>query len=184
MKIRKTSGLILTFCTVAVLSACNMNSKEDKSGSSTNDTTATAGKSAADSTMAKAPKKKMKASVKMSSTDAKMKIEKDREGVYTRVEAMPEFPGGETALADYIQNNVNYDPSVDNNAEGTVRVSFVVDENGKAEMPKVVGEKTSSNLENEVVRAINQMPSWKPGMVKGKAVKTRLELPITFKESE
>ena len=70
---------------------------------------------------------------------------------------------------------------MDNNKEGTVKVSFIIDENGKVTMPKVDGTGVSASVDEEAERIVKQMPAWTPGMVKGKAVKTRLELPITFK---
>ena len=44
----------------------------------------------------------------------------------------------------------------------------------------VGGQKVGNGLDEEAVKAVSNMPSWKPGKVKGKNVKTRLELPISF----
>jgi len=41
-------------------------------------------------------------------------------------------------------------------------------------------EKVGNGLDEEALRVVNNMPAWKPGKVKGKNVKTRLELPISF----
>ncbi len=94
---------------------------------------------------------------------------------------MPEYPGGESALSQYVENHLDYpQQALDDNKEGTVKVSFVVDENGKVSDPVVIGNKVGDGLDEEAIRVINNMPKWKPGMVKGKNVKTRLDLPITF----
>ena len=36
-------------------------------------------------------------------------------------------------------------------------------------------------LEEEAIKVISNMPKWKPGQVKGKNVKTRMILPITYR---
>jgi protein TonB len=74
--------------------------------------------------------------------------------------------------------------AMDQGDEGTVRVSFVVDEKGKVMNPVVTNKSKSMSLDKEATRVVEQMPAWKPGVVKGKAVKTRMELPITFKLAE
>lgn len=110
-----------------------------------------------------------------------VKIEKDREGVYTRAEAMPEFPGGQAALDDYVNNNIEYpQQAIDNNTSGTIKVSFVVDEQGKVQSAHVIGSPLGNGLDEQALRVVSNMPTWKPGKVKGKNVKTRLELPIAF----
>jgi TonB family protein len=110
------------------------------------------------------------------------KITRDNDGVYNRAETAPEFPGGQDALATWLNNHVEYtQQALDNNTDGTIQVSFVVDENGKVIHPKVISpKKLGSGLDEEALRAFDNMPSWKPGKVAGKKVKTRLEVPITF----
>lgn len=131
--------------------------------------------------------KKGKASVTMSSTtkNHKSKMQKDKNGVYTQPETMPEYPGGESALSVYVENNIDYpQQALNDNKEGTVRVSFIVDEKGNVTNPEVIGNKLGDGLDQEAITAIKNMPKWKPGTVKGKNVKTKLDLPITFKVSE
>jgi TonB family protein len=60
-------------------------------------------------------------------------------------------------------------------------LKIVVDEKGKVMNPLVTGKSAGHGLDEEAVKVIKQMPAWQPGMVKGKAVKTRLSLPVTFK---
>jgi len=122
------------------------------------------------------------------SNDASAKTEmvKDKEGVYSNVQVMPEFPGGQKALANYVNNHVEYpQQAIDDNTTGTVKVSFVVDENGKITSAHLInGSKVGKGLDEEALKVVNGMPSWKPGKVKGKNVKTRLELPISFQFDE
>lgn len=113
--------------------------------------------------------------------DQTMKIEADRFGVYNRAEIMPSYPGGEKALEKFIQSNVSYPTlALDNGAEGTVLLSFLVDEAGKIYTPTTVSKKIGSGLEQEAVRLVRLMPTWNPGQIKGRNVKTRFTLPIKF----
>ncbi|HEY6901506.1 MAG TPA: energy transducer TonB [Puia sp.] len=97
------------------------------------------------------------------------------------VSTMPEFPGGQNALDSYVNNNVEYpQQAIDDNISGTVRVSFVVDEHGKVTRAHVIGNKLGKGLDEQALKVVSNMPDWKPGKIKGKNVKTRLELPIAF----
>ena len=127
-------------------------------------------------------RKKGKASVAMSTSAGNEKMVIDKEGVYNKAAVMPEFPGGQDALATYVNNHVEYpQQAIEDNTAGTVRVSFVVDEHGKVKNAKVIGgQKVGDGLDEEALRVVNNMPDWKPGKVKGRNVKTRLELPINF----
>jgi TonB family protein len=128
-------------------------------------------------------KKKGKASVAMSSSGAaREKAVKDNEGVYKNPTVMPEFPGGQNGLETYVNNRVQYpEQAIEDNTAGVVRVSFVVDEHGKVMNAKIIGgQKVGDGLDEEALRVVNNMPAWKPGKVKGRNVKTRLELPINF----
>jgi protein TonB len=183
----------LTFFIVAVfgicgLVACNGDDSTASKGMSSDSTTKTAA-TVVDSTVkdttamaAKPAKKKRKASIVFPSNGTD-KIAKDRDGIYNRAESMPEYPGGHDALSTYINDHVDdAQPAMDDdNTTGTVRISFVIDENGKVIDVQSMGDKKTSNgLDDQAVKVIKDMPAWTPGKVKGKNVKTRLELPITF----
>ncbi|MBV9986279.1 MAG: TonB family protein [Chitinophagaceae bacterium] len=106
----------------------------------------------------------------------------DQEGVYGRAEIMPAFPGGDNALRNYIERNIEYpDQALDKGVEGTVKVNFAVDEKGRIYNPTIASARLGSGLEDEALRVIKQMPKWTPGQVKGNTVKTRVSLPITYK---
>ena len=125
------------------------------------------------------------AAVSADNTTGKASIVKGNDGVYSRAEQMPEYPGGERALSKFVEDNIAYpQDAMDENTEGTVNVSFVVDEKGKVMNPVATGKMAGHGLDQEAVKVIKQMPAWKPGMVKGKPVKTRLLLPVTFKLSD
>jgi protein TonB len=162
--------------------ACNGTDSSDKT---TNDsaTTAAAAAKVADSVASVKVKKKKKGqmSIMMPMGDS-AKMVKDVHGVYNRAEKAPEFPGGETALSAYINKNLTYpQEAVDNGTSGTVHVSFVVDEHGKVLNPQALdGKNLGDVMVNQTLKVFNNMPMWTPGMVHGKKVKTRLEVPVTF----
>jgi protein TonB len=94
----------------------------------------------------------------------------------------PEFPGGEKALDNYVNDHINYpQQAIDNDVSGVVRVSFIVDEQGRITKAKLVSpQKVGEGLDEEALRVVSNMPEWKPGTLHGRKVKTRLELPISF----
>ncbi len=129
----------------------------------------------------KVAKKKGKTSITYTTASGK-KIVKDAHGIYNQAEVAPEFPGGHDGLSDYINKNLEYpQTAIDNGTTGTIHVTFVVDEHGKVINPQVVdGKNLSNDLNEETLKMFNNMPLWKPGLVKGRNVKTRLELPVSF----
>ncbi len=105
--------------------------------------------------------------------------ETDSEGYYTNVS--PAYPGGDRALVSFFQNNIEYpQEAAENGVEGTVNISFLVDENGKISYPMTNPPRLGYGLEEEAMRVFNKMPKWTPGSLKGKNVKTRFTLPVTF----
>jgi protein TonB len=171
--------LIYSFVMTISYTSCNSDSSGDKVASSPATDSSNMSTDSATKMSATKKVKKGKASIAMAAPGTK--IMKDKSGIYTQPEKMPEYPGGESALSQYVENHLDYpQQALNDNKEGTVRVSFIVDENGKVSNPMVVGNKVGDGLDEEAIRVINSMPNWKPGMVKGKTVKTRLDLPITF----
>ena len=103
------------------------------------------------------------------------------EQVFTVVEKMPSFPGGDAELLKYIATNIKYPKeSQDNGEQGRVICSFIVGRDGSANNPEVLRGVTPL-LNEEAVRVINTMPRWNPGMQRGKAVAVKYTVPITFR---
>ena len=102
--------------------------------------------------------------------------------VYGSPETGPQFPGGQNALDKYITNNVNYpQQAIDDDRSGVVHVSFIIDEEGNVTKAKLLdAANVGDGLDQEALRVVKAMPSWKPGKVNGKKVRTRMELPISF----
>jgi protein TonB len=119
--------------------------------------------------------------INKASTTETAPIVADNEGVYNRADVMPSYPGGEKALIKYLESNIEYpQAAIDDGVEGTVKLSFAVDENGRVYSPVLKSEKIGYGLEEEAIRIINSMPKWNPGNIKGRNVKTRFELPVTY----
>ena len=100
--------------------------------------------------------------------------------VFTIVEEMPSFPGGESKLFEYLGKNVKYPQmATDMGISGVVYVTFVVDEHGKVKDPKVL-RGIGGGCDEEAIRVVKNMPTWEPGKQRGKPVRVQYNLPIRF----
>jgi periplasmic protein TonB len=105
---------------------------------------------------------------------------RNQEKTYDFLEQMPEYPGGNKALYEFLATNLQYPAeAVENNIEGTVYVKFFVDENGKVSSP-VVLRGIGSGCDEEAIRIINLMPQWKPGVENGKPAAVWYTIPVKF----
>lgn len=97
-------------------------------------------------------------------------------------QVMPQFPGGEKAMLEWLAQNVEYpDVKLDEQPEKVrVIVKFVVDKNGKAIDPEIVSGGPDV-YNQEAIKVINKMPVWEPGQVDGQPVNVTYTLPINFK---
>lgn len=105
----------------------------------------------------------------------------DEEIPVAMLQEQPQFPGGDAALLDWVNRNVQYPKVAKNRGDkGRVTVSFVIDKTGKV-MSGRIERGVSAELDAEALRIISIMPNWKPGMQGNKTVKVRFILPITFR---
>ena len=100
----------------------------------------------------------------------------DEQNAKTVVEEMPQFPGGDLKLFEYISSNLNHPPG---NKHGTVYINFLISPKGKVLYPYVV-RGIGKVYDKEALRLIRSMPDWKPGKDHGKAVFVRSSLPVRF----
>ena len=106
---------------------------------------------------------------------------KKNQKVFDIVEQMPEYPGGQAALIEYISNNVKYpDDAAKKKVEGKVFVTFVVDTDGKITDVSLL-RKVFPSLDAEAIRVISGMPNWIPGKQKGQVVRVKYTVPIMFR---
>lgn len=110
------------------------------------------------------------------------KVRKDKTGVYEIAESNPTYPGGERAIESYIYNHLNYPrEALNTNTQGTVNISLVVNQNGSVSYAHVIGKSLGHGLDEEARRVVSAMHGWKPATVKGRPVKARIILPVTFR---
>jgi TonB family protein len=110
----------------------------------------------------------------------KPEINLDDEQVFFMVEEMPEFPGGEMALRQFIANNVDYpDDAQKGGIQGKVYVTFVVSKDGSVADAKIA-RGVNPSLDAEALRVVNSLPKWIPGKQRGEFVNVSYTVPINF----
>jgi TonB family protein len=93
----------------------------------------------------------------------------------------PEFPGGETALMNFIVSNLKYPQSAaQKGIQGRVTLSFIVEKDGSISTIKVV-RSPDERLSLEAIRVVRKMPKWTPAKQEGKPVRVKYVLPVTFR---
>jgi periplasmic protein TonB len=103
--------------------------------------------------------------------------------IFTIVEKQPAYPGGMGAFYKYVQKKMKYPSQARRmGIEGKVFVQFVVGKDGAITDVKVI-RGVGAGCDEEAIRVIKSSPKWAPGKQRGKAVKVRMVLPITFKLS-
>ncbi|MEZ5195845.1 MAG: energy transducer TonB [Bacteroidales bacterium] len=108
------------------------------------------------------------------------KQQKQESDVYTEVEKMPEYPGGDDARIKFLVENIKYPAEArKNGVRGTVFVAFIVEKDGEISNVKAL-KGIGGGCDEEAVRVISMMPNWKPGMQKGKPVRVQFNMPIKF----
>ena len=116
----------------------------------------------------------------MTANAQKTVVSQSNQNVYDQVEQMPEFPGGMTALIEYLQTNIKYPKdAIKQEVGGRVMVMFVVETDGSLSNVRVA-RKVFPSLDTEAVRVVKSMPKWKPGKEKGRPVRVNFTLPVVF----
>jgi protein TonB len=100
----------------------------------------------------------------------------------TFAQFMPEFPGGVSELYAFLQDNIYYPERMKNlGIEGTVYVSFVIEEDGSISRVSVErGIENGDELNKIAVKAIQKMPNWIPGRSGNTSVAVKQTIPIQF----
>lgn len=101
--------------------------------------------------------------------------------IFQIVEEMPEYPGGEKKLLEYVGKSVKY-PQIarESGIQGRVFVNFVIEPDGSVSNVKVL-RGIGGGCDEEAMRVIKSMAKWKPGKQRGKAVRVSYTLPVNFK---
>lgn len=107
--------------------------------------------------------------------------EESAQQIFTVVEKMPEFPGGQGELLKFLAKSIKY-PVIaqENGIQGRVTCSFVVNRDGSIVDAEVI-RGVDPSLDKEALRVINSMPKWSPGQQRGKPVRVKYTVPVTFR---
>ncbi len=107
--------------------------------------------------------------------------EEEETQIFTVVESMPGFPGGEAARIRYLNENIKYPQMArESGIQGRVFVTFVVERNGAVTDVRVL-RGIGGGCDEEAVRVIKNMPKWNAGKQRGKPVRVQFNMPILFK---
>lgn len=112
--------------------------------------------------------------------------------IYTEVDEMPYFSGCDNfdsgsiakrlcsneALVQYMTRNLNFKDNPDI-PEGKIYISFVVDQMGKIQYPKLLNELLNS-YSDSILQVVKDMPRWTPGVKNGRPVKVKMNLPLVL----
>ena len=129
--------------------------------------------------------------------------------VFDMCEQMPSFPGGDVKLWEFIAKNIKYpQQAIECGLQGRVLVQFIVEKDGSLSNAKALENPKKSqinmvvvnanmpdkqrqdaeahnravqSLRDEAIRVVNAMPKWNAGMQRGKAVRTKFVIPITYR---
>jgi TonB family protein len=95
-------------------------------------------------------------------------------------QTQPEFPGGENKRMEYLTSSVVYPKAArEAGIQGIVYVTFMVEKEGNISDVKIL-RGVHPLLDEETLRVIRSMPLWKPGMIDGKPVRVRFNMPVKF----
>jgi TonB family protein len=107
-------------------------------------------------------------------------IDTDGQIAYWMVETLPTFPGGPSGFGQFLGQNIVYPILArQNNTQGRVIITFVLDADGKPTDIKVV-RGIGSGCDEEAVRVLKLSPLWTPGLVDNKPVRVQYSVPISF----
>lgn len=101
--------------------------------------------------------------------------------VFIVVEKQTTFPGGQVAWSEFLSKNLTYPEQAKSmGIEGSVYLSFVVDEIGKVS-DITVSRGVGAGCDQEAIRMLQESPNWIPGEQRGRAVKSKMAIRIVFK---
>jgi len=97
--------------------------------------------------------------------------------VYEKVEQMPEFPGGYSAMWQFIRDNFLISRGIRECVQGIIVVGCIVEKDGSLANFEIK-RGVVPIIDEEALRVVRLMPKWIPGMQKGKAVRTKIVIPM------
>ena len=101
----------------------------------------------------------------------------------TVADIMPQFPGGNKALHQFLQRNLQNPQDIEAGETRTVKVRFVVDLLGQVSL-FTVAQDGGTAFNNEVLRVLKKMPPWIPGKSAGRNVAVYFTVPVLFQTAD
>lgn len=121
------------------------------------------------------------ATAQQRSKNKSQKVKADDSKVYVSVEELPQFPGGQNALMQFLAQNIRYPLKAKNEGiQGKVYLQFVIDKEGSV-TNVVVQRDIGGGCGDEARRVVQAMPKWKPGKQDGTPVRVYYTLPVNFR---
>lgn len=91
------------------------------------------------------------------------------------------FPGGSKALTAFFQKELQYpQQALENNTEGKVVISLIIDQKGHINTAKVTNS-LGAGCDEEALRLVKLMPDWKPTIKDGKKISSKVNLNVVFR---
>jgi protein TonB len=100
--------------------------------------------------------------------------------IFTVVESMPQYPGGESKLYNFLNTKIKYPVMAkESGIQGKVYITFVVERDGSITDVRIL-RGIGGGCDEEAIRVVSSMPKWKPGKQRGKPVRVQYNLPVRF----
>lgn len=125
-----------------------------------------------------------------------IKVNAEQKEKFIIIEKRPKFPGGQEKFYRYIHKNLKYPKSAKKNGiTGTIFLEFAINSDGSVDdySVRIVSFEELNKLghsykdyfsdkecETEAIRLLKECPNWNPALQKGKPVKVKMIVPITF----
>ena len=101
--------------------------------------------------------------------------------IFEVVGQMPHFPGGQSAMTRYINENLRYPEEAEqDDVVGRAVVSFVVEPDGTLSNIKIL-HSLAPAFDRMALLVVQGMPRWVPGKQDGKPVRVRYNVPVSFR---
>jgi periplasmic protein TonB len=102
--------------------------------------------------------------------------------LYTVVDEMPSFPGGEKGLMEYLSKNLRYPfAATQKKIQNQVICAFFIEKDGSVKMPTILQTSTFPLLDKEALRVVQALPKWRPARHHGKPIRVKYILPVSFR---
>ena len=96
------------------------------------------------------------------------------------VEQMPKFPGGDDARIKFLNENLKFpEEARKQGISGTIYLSFVVEDDGEITNIKIL-RGIGGGCDEEAMRVVSIMPTWEPGLQRGKPVRVQFNTAFKF----